>query len=919
MRRNKIIQLWLCLLCLLPLQSMAQTLEYWFDDHYDQLGTTSIATTDAEQELSLDLRDNTKFPFGFHRLNMRVIIGGKPSSVYTSHVLKLSAGTASKIEYWVDDDQAHSKTVDSETPNNGSTYQFIGNLDLSDVTPGHHRLYYRAISNSGRTATAVSCTPILVKSKYYVENVEDLKVTERMQWFDNEEPETITLSPSENIYRWEKDFDTRKLSEGQHTLHMQFGNSAGFWSSPLDVTFNKTKVNEPVITVNAGVFDGTLKMSFNTVPFGYRYTVGRKYPSGERRIVDQFKTESYPATLTAFDSPGRGTYTYYVIGEYYNTDGKRQEVRSQDIEATFDEVASNVERGSIFGKVIINGRNSYGIYDLYINGVKVTSQSDVKHYLDYIAGTFSISDIPYGTEITIGIKCNKYKFNDQTLIVDENTKDRILVFNGVESEEEEEEYVLPENATHDLSMTKDVYFTSSAFEMEVKNLSSKRWTGNISILVINKKEKDHYDKKMSEDGLSVLDKVWDVFETYEDEPIYTTVVDQRVEIEGRETKPLSLNIVDMPKKKGSTDYYIYVFSQKEGAGLTKELAGTYSMSNPQVLKFDPSDCSIVQEKDFDSYVQDFKAILGYLKEMSNWGDPFKLQLNSVKNYEEILSNLGNGHVDLYALQEDVNKTLGMLVGSFFSSIQKTAKSFTQSVKPVDQMKKVYDHLKGFYNANTVDEYHKFFETSKQVLNLCNSLDEKTFPALKIYQTYLEVGAKMVEEIKQLQNVTSSASIFQKLVKGKVTYNIKVRKYTGKDGGRAYFWGSDFYPTNNWTNHPGQIKSIRIEIKPTNGILITGIPKNVSINPNNSYQITFNDVEFDNKIYYNDINVSYEAWMIIEWNNNRVTHVPILDRRVVNIENIESNEDVPLVISTVLQSGAHTDYTSIANTLTIIKE
>ena len=92
MSRKTILQLWLCLLCLLPGQVVAQTLEYWFDDHYDQLGTTSIATTNAVQTLNLDLRDNTRFPYGFHKLNMRIIIAGKPSSVYSSNVLKLSAG-----------------------------------------------------------------------------------------------------------------------------------------------------------------------------------------------------------------------------------------------------------------------------------------------------------------------------------------------------------------------------------------------------------------------------------------------------------------------------------------------------------------------------------------------------------------------------------------------------------------------------------------------------------------------------------------------------------------------------------------------------------------------------------------------------------------------------------------------------------
>ncbi|MBR5061735.1 MAG: hypothetical protein IKX24_06285, partial [Prevotella sp.] len=146
MSRKITIPLWLCLLCLFPRLTMAQTLEYWFDDHYDLRNTTSIAASDAEQELNLDLRDNTKFPMGFHKLNMRVTLAGKPSAVSSSAVLKLAAGKISQLEYWVDDDIANrkitnSKTISGKASNDGgSTYQFFNDLDLTDVTPGYHRL-----------------------------------------------------------------------------------------------------------------------------------------------------------------------------------------------------------------------------------------------------------------------------------------------------------------------------------------------------------------------------------------------------------------------------------------------------------------------------------------------------------------------------------------------------------------------------------------------------------------------------------------------------------------------------------------------------------------------------------------------------------------------------------------------------------
>ena len=50
------------------------TLEYWFDDMYDQrVHTPFDAGNGKMQELTLDLRSNTTFPMGFHKLNLRVI------------------------------------------------------------------------------------------------------------------------------------------------------------------------------------------------------------------------------------------------------------------------------------------------------------------------------------------------------------------------------------------------------------------------------------------------------------------------------------------------------------------------------------------------------------------------------------------------------------------------------------------------------------------------------------------------------------------------------------------------------------------------------------------------------------------------------------------------------------------------------
>jgi len=67
MSRKTTAGLWLFLLLLLGVPLRAQTLEYWFDDNFEQRSSVSIAT-DADQELSLNLKSNTLFPMGCHVL-----------------------------------------------------------------------------------------------------------------------------------------------------------------------------------------------------------------------------------------------------------------------------------------------------------------------------------------------------------------------------------------------------------------------------------------------------------------------------------------------------------------------------------------------------------------------------------------------------------------------------------------------------------------------------------------------------------------------------------------------------------------------------------------------------------------------------------------------------------------------------------
>lgn len=890
----------LLLLMLLPLCGYAQTLEYWFDDQFAQRTTTTIASTDAMQELELDLRDNAKFPTGFHTLNMRVTIGGKPSAVYSSGVLKLAAGKISKLEYWLDDDLAHSKTIGGKESTDGTQFQFLDSLDLTDATPGYHLLHCRAVSNSGKTASAVITTPIMVKSLYNVGNSETLTVAEQAYWLDDEEPEIISVTNPENLLKRQHTLDARHLSDGKHTVHMQFKNSAGIWSGPVSQTFTKTKIEAPKITANASVKDGVVTLNYNAVPYALNYSIVRQYPSGTVRRVDVNKSTQYPADLLSTDTPAPGTYTYYVEGKYLDADGERQSVRSNEISVNVEKAASSVKKSRFRAVLKKDGKKlEINDYQIFINGKP--------HYGGISQfGSFSIEGLTIGEEITIALKSRYYNFKDMTLLVDENTKNNTYIFEATKKEDE----VLPDNSTYDLLLTKNIQITSSAFELEVKNLSNKLWSGNIIVRIINKKEKDKFDKFLNGE-FSTWDKIGNVFNpksSYENVPLYTTASETHVQIGGKDKKVLSLNITDLPEKDKFEAYYVYVFSKKDKSGQIKELddGGYESYRNPHTLEFNPFGTYVAQEKDFKDYVEDYKTILRYLKKMSDWGDPFAQDIKSIKNFDEYVENLDYGLIDGIGVMQD--QLSGVFLLSFYLSdvnktIKRSAKSATNSLNLANGIVKIYDRLEGFYNANQVDDYHKFFTTAKEVSKLCKTLNLSDYPALRIYQTYLDVGEKMVDAIKGFEQSIHGSEQYERLIGGKGIYKIKVRKYTA-DGSLQYFSPSDVYK---------QIKSFGIRLTTETGYETEGHSFDVDLEEGK--EITIKNVDFLNN--NNTLYTKPEIWLTITWKNNRVTYVPMYDEQFVKIKNKNSKNE-PLIMTVELQSGTYMNLERIANQLTFVK-
>ncbi|MBR3471079.1 MAG: hypothetical protein IKH22_00640 [Prevotella sp.] len=908
---------------------VATQLEYWFDDdiaHSQRLDGSLASTGDAYiYNTNLDL---TALPVGLHRLNYRAVCPDSDlkSAVMTQKVMKLPSGKIQYMEYWVDGNIASRKRVSPNSTSTNTDIVFNRIADLGSTNAGAHRLYMRGVSADRKLSTAITSMPVMVKSQYSNINPAEVTVTEQAYWIDNGEPEIVSIAHPRNIVTQPYTFDTRNLSEGQHTLHMQFGNSAGIWNGPVSATFTKTKFEPPVITAQASVEEGKVTISFNSLPYGDEYNIVRQYSSGTIRKAENIKSRNHPVTLKSVDTPAPGTYTYYVDGYYTDANGERQRVRSNDMAVTVDKAAETLQRGRVHGVIKHNGERitnpSLIDYKIYINGERAAN-SGYPYRLEEF-GKFRIDDVPYGTELTVSIEYGDSRSKDVHVIVNENTSQYTYFF---DCSEEIMDEMQPNNEAYDLAFVDKVHITPDAWELHVRNKSRTPWSGNIIMKIISKDVKDLYDRDANEGNLSMWYYLFHPNAGVDNGPVFMTTADAHITLGRYEYKTLSLDILDLPEKDESEDYYVYVYSKKDGSEQIKELDGgeINSYRNPQTLTFNPFDCTIAQEKDFQSYVNDYKTILTYLKLLSKWGDPFALEINTLgKKYDDIIENLGNGKIDLDGLEQDVivngSHAAGMLLSCFLSDIHKTikntAKSVTTSLKVADGIVKVYDTLKGFYNAHSVDDNYKFFETSKQVLSLCKTLNLSEYPALSVYKSYFEVGEAMVSAVERLSNTNSGHYLWDRLATGNGIYKIKVRKFTGDEDDVRYFAGREFYQEkNSYQSHAGQIKSINIElVNPTNRD-ITTTSKSFDVELEND-GIVIKNVDFSNETdFYSDC----EAWMTIIWKNNRVTKVPLLDRNFVKLENLNKDVSVPLIMTVELQSETYMNKENIANQITFVKQ
>lgn len=916
MSRKLFVSIIVCLLCLLPHEAMSQTLEYWFDDQFDQRSSTSISTSDVEQELSLDLRDSSKFPFGFHRFNMRIIIDGEPSAVYTSGVLKFSAGRASQLQYWVDDDFANAHTIDGIPTEDGKDFKFVTDLDLGDITPGHHRLYCRPVSNSKITAGAVTSMPIIVKSRYNIDPA-DVKMTHYSIAVDNEEPMVLdVLTPKETI-TIPYTLDARYLSTGNHTIKAKLWNSANAGVS-TEQKFTVAESETPIVTLTAQEQDGLVLLKYNAVPNDLRHRIMRVSENGTRVKVYESQYGSFtPAYGNSYtDTPPAGNYTYYVQTKYEDYDGAQHTIKSNEVVVNVSKSQDELGNcGYIVGMVQQNYVSSKWAEIIFSDGVCEPC----------VDGKFHREKIPVGTVLTLEVKDgtnSSLALQYESVTVTIKSGENFVYIKGQTTED-----MAPNNYAHDLIFDSDLEWIGNKFQFLVKNWTKKTWTGHVRLRAISEKkaqeEGNDNDNNDIGDDDSTDNEATTSAPLAENNYYYST--SDMLTIGSGESAVVTLNLDNVfPDNK--KDYYLmYIESDGKWASDTEKdpeikpvaINFDYNVTkNPMTRLIDKSSLSKAEDLEVMEMVESaanlilmacgkieaFDGILGNIQEFSEAMLEKTKKMGNMSftfdSYNAYLEHAFETETFTELLQDDMVKLIPQaVIGQTGSAITKklredikndilssawdqvTFKDIIKGSKFINEYlgtaMKVLKYIREYKNWDNLSTYDKHFYCIDAILNYTAQWN----PFSEVLKTYADVGEAMIRKALEYGETYYGAYAGQYLYEnipsaaesGKFEYNKYVDFKIEVQTNRLVYFNFDW-------NGTYQIKDVKVMISNRDADKVDiiyfepiGVWDGVmlkqtrysGINPSTGG----GNIEFGFPLK--------RMWMEIEWRNGRKSKVPLI--------------------------------------------
>ncbi|MBP5392375.1 MAG: hypothetical protein J6Y59_00990 [Bacteroidaceae bacterium] len=862
-------------------RSAAQSsqMEYWFDDNFDQRDFLNISNTEEEQTFELDLRNGTKYPMGFHKLNMRITLeGGGESAVYSAPVLKLAAGRATQLEYWVDSDYANVRTIGGTQTEDGTGYKFVTDLDLGDITPGHHRLYCRPVSNSKITAGAVTSMPIIVKSRYNIDPA-NVKMKSFAFVVDNEEPVTINADRDDELILNPYTLNVNDLNPGSHTLKAHFWNTANAGVA-LEQTFKVNSTEPPTITLTAQEKDGQVTLKFNSIPNDVKWALSRTDANGASAKIDGKEESRYPSEITVVDNPSAGSYKYKARGYYMDADGTRKAVNSNEVEVAV--VASeNGPFGKISGDIRVGGAPLWG-------ETWTVTFSDSNTVTSDRNGNFYRDKIPVGTKLTVTAESRDYKCDTVSVTIKEG-------YNSVYLKGKMDEALVRSRYNSDLEFDSYVEFEPRLhMKFKVRNINRLPWSGKLRIVTGRKEYMDNPPKNPFDDpnwtpetqqlaGNVVPITVTDNIQyDYTDDKIYLSPGESK-EVYIKHHIPLTT-----PPSYKDELYYFFVESMDEYGTKLVAVNDEYNIKeNPLVQlvnngQYDAEKqgeeyvescialvmglCSTVTE--FDGKLGDMSRCMEEMQQTLGYTLDYYLLADKIERattYSQILDDIPEWHFYHILYQED-RRFLGM-VNSVRDNIAKEVRACKNTLKYLKDVKKCIDMVKSYNQWQDMNELERTGAIADKILDLA----ENKIPFASILKMYLDVTRKTIHNINGLAEKWYANHDYDTF------YNGHGEIYSGSN-----FAFDVRVKKKRWISSSFDAEDVKERIYSVEINCIGHIPGNDPLR----CMATYTPEVEDGKLKLRRINITGEApssggivpiedmWMTIRWSNGRVSHVPI---------------------------------------------
>ena len=883
---------------------VASKLEYWFDD--DLEGSQKLdgkLASDGKDYIFSNELNLSSLPLGMHRLNIRATDaeGTNLGAVFSYDVLKLASGKATRLEYWFDGDKEHSRLLDGTASDTGvNDYVFVKDLNMSCLEPGHHRLFYRSVSESGMTSGAISETPIIVKSRYNVSDPTTLDVTRYSFWVDNESnPEVMDVEDPTYGKTFRHELDARNLKEGDHVVHLKFWNSMGVAVSE-EVPFKAVQVDNPSISLTAEEKNGEVTVRFNTVAYDMSYTLYRKNESGVKTMIAT-KGSCYPTNLVWRGTLPAGSYTYYVECVYTDKSGNEQTLTSNEATVSIAKTVT-IAYGSITGILMTDGAM------LPSSGVSVvltpTSGESRTVKVDTY-GKFICEKLPLNSQWTLTVTGDDlHEFDAKTVII-EKEGNLTVKLSGKQKEESEEERITKE---HDLALNSTLDCAQN-LAFEVKNLSSSKWTGTIEVVAIRKdKMYNFYDNQIP---LPVTTEL--TIKGNDTQQIYIPL-----EALGRLNKDREYNFKFTTKGKYDTYYSYY---RERPLYLAKEYSedGWYVTQLVEKDRHNQDNIPWTTEQSvyFANLLVKLHSLIGGMNGKIGDADQFRADvvkaaktLTGKYDEKEAVEGMIRWMEGKNALEILANPTIATLSEALTFASPVSA-SLPLSLKSklsyaIDGATKAMDYLNGviavydFVKAES--DYEKFFVCANWICNVAS----KTNPLYSILMnSYLVVSKSMITKViemgeklykrkeaqlLQMNELSSSDGYKYATINKQIDFKIRVKK-----SGKGYFTPAEI------------IKQIDyVEAK-------------VSNNSNSPDVVTFKMVEDGDYVAlkqtaYNGggVDDGFELKQFdleIHWNNKRVTMVPLAEGDGVDFDKGSGSSDEryikPACYTIVFKSDSNT--------------